>query len=555
MVESFLHGTEVIELDDGARPVQTVRTAVIGLVGTAPDADANVFPLDQPVLVTSLVQVDKLKAATGDPTGTLYGACQDIFAQVSAAVVIVRVAEGSGATPTDILANTLPNIIGGSSGNDYTGMQALLGAKSKVDAHPRICIAPGFTSVRPTGGTVSVSMTNKGSGYTTAPTVGFSGGGGANAAGTAVLASGVTSVTVGAGGTGYTGTPTVAFSGGGGTGAAGTVTVSSGVVTGIVITNPGTGYTSAPTATVVGAGTGATLTAVVTKYVASVTMTNNGTGYTTAPTVAFTGGGGSGAAGTAVTGAFANPVAGALANLGERLRSVSPILGPNTNDADAHAYRDDHGSRRLYMVDPGVKILRGNTITGVVVDADPVAAIAGLIAKIDNDKGFWNSPSNNVINGIQGTTRSVDFTLGDTNSRANLLNEDNIATIIRDGGFRLWGNRTLSTDPRWAFLSTVRTADIIADSLMRAHLWAVDRCIGRAYVDAVVESVNSYLRLLQSQGAILGGQCWADPTVNTPALISAGKVFFDFDFTPPFPAERVTFRSHLVNDYVVNILS
>ncbi|EJS1626716.1 phage tail protein, partial [Vibrio cholerae] len=32
----FLHGAEVIEIDDGSRPIQTVKSAVIGLVGTAP---------------------------------------------------------------------------------------------------------------------------------------------------------------------------------------------------------------------------------------------------------------------------------------------------------------------------------------------------------------------------------------------------------------------------------------------------------------------------------------------------------------------------------------
>ena len=53
--------------------------------------------------------------------------------------------------------------------------------------------------------------------------------------------------------------------------------------------------------------------------------------------------------------------------------------------------------------------------------------------------GFWNSPSNKTINGIIGTSRQVDFQLGDKNSRANLLNEQEVATIIREDGFRLWG--------------------------------------------------------------------------------------------------------------------
>lgn len=72
----------------------------------------------------------------------------------------------------------------------------------------------------------------------------------------------VGSVIVTAGGTGYTSAPTVAFSGGGGgTGATATATVANGAVTGVTITNPGSGYTSAPTVAFSGAGSGATATA------------------------------------------------------------------------------------------------------------------------------------------------------------------------------------------------------------------------------------------------------------------------------------------------------
>jgi hypothetical protein len=72
----------------------------------------------------------------------------------------------------------------------------------------------------------------------------------------------VGSVIVTAGGSGYTTAPTVAFSGGGGgTGATATATVFNGAVTGVTVTNPGSGYTSAPTVTFSGAGTGAAATA------------------------------------------------------------------------------------------------------------------------------------------------------------------------------------------------------------------------------------------------------------------------------------------------------
>lgn len=246
----------------------------------------------------------------------------------------------------------------------------------------------------------------------------------------------------------------------------------------------------------------------------------------------------------------ANPVVSEMIGVAERLRAVIVADGPNTTDAAATAYAGDFGSARVYVCDPWV--LKTDS-TGAIVQAPPSPCVAGLIAKSDNDRGFWWSPSNQNINGIIGTVRPVDFTLGDANARANLLNEQAVATIIRQDGYRLWGNRTLSSDPKWIFLSVRRTADIINDSLLRAHLWAVDRNISKTYIQDVTEGVNAYLRHLTTIGAILGGRCWADPELNTPDQISQGKVYFDFDFTPPFPAEHITFRSKMVNDYLTEI--
>ncbi len=185
---------------------------------------------------------------------------------------------------------------------------------------------------------------------------------------------------------------------------------------------------------------------------------------------------------------------------------------------------------------------------------DPAPLAAGLLAKSDNDRGFWWSPSNQEIFGITSLDAPVDFMLGDTTSLANVLNEGNVTTFIRQGGFRLWGNRTGSTDPKWSFLSVRRTADIINDSIQRAHLWAVDRNITKTYFEDVTESVNAYLRTLENQGAILGGRCWPDPDLNSPDQIQLGKVYFNFEFTPPYPAEHITFRSELVNDYLVDLV-
>ena len=77
---------------------------------------------------------------------------------------------------------------------------------------------------------------------------------------------------------GYTSAPSVSFSGGGGTGAAGTAVLTNGRVSSITITNAGSGYTSAPTVTIAGSG-GATATATVASgAVTAITITNGGNG-------------------------------------------------------------------------------------------------------------------------------------------------------------------------------------------------------------------------------------------------------------------------------------
>ena len=466
-VDQFLHGVEVIDIDTGARPISTVRASVIGIVGTAPDADATAFPLDTPVLIAGSRREAALLDLAGTGDGTLPSAVDTILDQTGAIIIVVRVAEEETA------AETLANIMGGvnaSTGN-YEGLYGFLGAESILGFAPRILIAPGFTQTRNTGGITGIAVTAGGSGYTTAPAV--------------------------------------SFSGGSGSGAAATATVVAGVVTAVTITDPGSGYT-------------------------------------TAPTVAFTGGGGTSAAATASYGTTGNQVVAELIGIAEQLRGVIIADGPNTTDTAAIAYAGDFGSKRVFVVDP--KIMK----TALVSEwASP--AVAGLIAKSDAERGWWWSPSNQNINGIVGTYRPIDFKLGDYNARANLLNEQKIATIIRQDGYRLWGNRTLSSDSKWAFLCVVRTADIIADSLTAAHLWAVDRGITKNYVTDVIEGVNSYLRYLTNIGAILGGECWADPDLNTADQIAQGKIFFDFQFTPVYPAEHITFRSHLVDDYIKSI--
>ncbi len=463
MPTQFLHGAEVIQIDDGIRPIQTVKTGVIGLIGTAPSAVAATFPLDTPVLLAG----QQRKAVDLGTDGTLKDAVDAIFDQVGATVVVIRVAD-------DLDANVqLSNVIGDSAA--MTGVHALRTAESEVKVSPRILIAPGFTSQRPVG-VSHINVTNGGTGYTNA---------------------------------------TVSFDGGGGAGAAATATIDAGVITGITITNAGYGYTAAPNVTINGDGTLATA--------------------------------------TATTGAVANPVVAELLGIAQRLRATIFADGPNTTDADAITWAEDWGSDRVYPIDPYSMVWDTDTSSAV---AQPTSArAAGVQARIDAEKGFWHSPSNHVLNGVVGISRPIDFALSDPNSIANLLNENQVATVIHQDGYRLWGNRTTATDPLWAFLSVRRTADAIYDSIERAQMWAMDKPFSAQLLRDIEGSVSDYLRTLTAFGAILGGNAWIDAELNTATELQAGKLYIDFDIEPPAPLERLTFRAHRNGDYYEELVA
>lgn len=146
-------------------------------------------------------------------------------------------------------------------------------------------------------GVAGFTVTNAGSGYTSAPSVTITGGGGTGAAATASLSGGTVVLTPTAAGSGYTSAPTVTIGAppGGGTQATAVANLQLFGVTSVTVGAGGTGYNPADPPQVTftgGGGAGAEATAVITgTSVSSITVTSPGIGYTSAPTVQITSGG------------------------------------------------------------------------------------------------------------------------------------------------------------------------------------------------------------------------------------------------------------------------
>ena len=153
------------------------------------------------------------------------------------------------------------------------------------------------------GAVISITVTNRGEKYTSAPTVAISSSPspGGTAIGIATLISGIVNcdgtevgskvqgVQIIKPGFGYTVNPGIVFIGGGGSGAAATTKISNNAVGIITITGGGSGYTTTPSVTFSSPGIGTTATglAVVSTAgtISAIRITNAGAGYTTVPTI------------------------------------------------------------------------------------------------------------------------------------------------------------------------------------------------------------------------------------------------------------------------------
>lgn len=176
--------------------------------------------------------------------------------------------------------------------------------------------------------------------------------------------------------------------------------------------------------------------------------------------------------------------------------------------------------------------------------------VAGAMASRDLSNGYWWSPSNAEIEGILGPDVQVYASAIDSASNVNNLNSSGIVTVFNafGTGFRVWGNRSSAypsaTSPD-NFISVRRTMDVIEESVELAMLQFIDQPISNGLITAILASVNSFLRTLIQRGAVVGGAASYDPAHNPPAQIAAGQLVFDIDVMPPPPAERLTFQTFI----------
>jgi uncharacterized protein len=245
-------------------------------------------------------------------------------------------------------------------------------------------------------------------------------------------------------------------------------------------------------------------------------------------------------------------VANELAAICQKLRAFAYISARGCNSIEAAMeYRANFGQRELMLIWPDFKNPNWSGLDDEGLDL-AVAYAIGLRAKLDKDVGWHKTLSNVVINGVTGLSQDVFWDLQDPDTDAGLLNSKDITTIVRAKGFVFWGNRTLSADPLFAFENYTRSAQVIADTMGEAHMWAIDQPMTPSLAKDILEGINAKGRAWVSAGYLMGFNAWLDIEANGKEDLKAGKLTIDYDYTPVPPLENLELRQRITDQYLMN---
>jgi phage tail sheath protein FI len=251
-----------------------------------------------------------------------------------------------------------------------------------------------------------------------------------------------------------------------------------------------------------------------------------------------------GSAGIAGDGPLA--VRDALISHAERMRYRFAILaGPQDADtAGIRATRGQHDSKYAALYHPWLVIPAPSGASGETALLSPEGAMAGIYARSDIERGVHKAPANEVVRGILRFSRNV--TRGDQ----DVLNPEgvNCLRFFEGRGNRVWGARTISSDPEWMYVNVRRLFIFLEHSIDRGTQWAVFEPNNEALWLRIRLTIESFLTEVWRTGALMGTKpeeaffVRCDRTTMTQSDLDNGRLICLIGVAPTKPAEFVIFR-------------
>jgi phage tail sheath protein FI len=185
------------------------------------------------------------------------------------------------------------------------------------------------------------------------------------------------------------------------------------------------------------------------------------------------------------------------------------------------------------------------------VELPPSAAIAGVYARVDRERGVWKAPANVGVMSVIGPTEQV------THDEQESLNVEptsgksiNAIRAFAGRGTLVWGARTLAgNDNEWRYVSVRRLFIMIEESSKKSTAWAVFEPNDATTWLKVKGMIESYLYGLWEQGALQGATPEAAYYVNvglgktmTPQDVLEGRMIVEIGIAAVRPAEFIVLR-------------
>ena len=188
--------------------------------------------------------------------------------------------------------------------------------------------------------------------------------------------------------------------------------------------------------------------------------------------------------------------------------------------------------------------LRIADASGAPMTAPPGGHVAGMIVRVDRERGVHKAPANEILKGVLGLETAIDDRLQQE------LNPRGINAIreFPEHGIRVWGARTLSSDSEWKYVNVRRYFIFLELSVYLGTQWAVFERNDEALWTRVREVLRAFLYSQWRAGALLGDReetaffvhCGRD--TMTQADIDMGRLIIEIGCAPLRPAEFIVLR-------------
>lgn len=228
-------------------------------------------------------------------------------------------------------------------------------------------------------------------------------------------------------------------------------------------------------------------------------------------------------------------------NLASRF-AVLDVPQECTKVDDVIAHRNIVDSTYAAMYHPWLEVFDPLDKKNIVIP--PSGSVIGVYARSDNSKGVHKAPANEVIRSCTGL--SIPFNKGEQ----DILNPKGV-NLIRSfpgQGIRIWGARTVSSDPSWKYVNVRRLFIFIEESIKANTNWVVFEPNTPELWDRVQRTINGFLTSLWRDGALAGSSegeaffCNVDSTTMTKDDVDNGRLICMIGVAPVKPAEFVIFR-------------